>query len=84
MDVDAARQNRTAPSSACRRCGKVGHWARNCPDGLDVRALTFEEQEELIMELLAARDAAGMVSPEAESVETESKEELEDFQSHDG
>jgi len=29
MDIDAARKTKAAPDT-CRRCGKAGHWAKDC------------------------------------------------------
>ncbi|KAG6881470.1 hypothetical protein C0993_001358 [Termitomyces sp. T159_Od127] len=75
----------------CRRCGKPGHFARYCPQGLEVRYLSSTEQEELLLQLLAAKDAVGDPSPDAPPVEPSTKESTntavpsldseEDFQS---
>ncbi|KAG5717440.1 hypothetical protein E4T56_gene7237 [Termitomyces sp. T112] len=64
MDVDASHQWSSTPL-LCRRCGKAGHFARYCPQGLEVRYLSSSEQEELLAQLLAARNAAGTPSPDA-------------------
>ncbi|KAG6882114.1 hypothetical protein C0995_015781, partial [Termitomyces sp. Mi166 len=61
MDVDAARQLQVAPL-LCQRCKKSGHFARHCPLGLEVRYLSMAEQEELLLQLLVAKDAAGAPS----------------------
>ncbi|KAG6882771.1 hypothetical protein C0992_010712 [Termitomyces sp. T32_za158] len=68
MDVDASRQ-RVAFPLLCQRCGAPGHFARHCPLGLEVRFLALEEQEELLLQLLAARDSAGVPSPNAVTLE---------------
>ena len=59
MDVDASWQRSSTPL-LCRRCGKPGHFAHYCSQGLEVCYLSPTEQEELLMQLLAAKDAAGM------------------------
>jgi hypothetical protein len=45
MDIDAARKNRDTPD-VCRRCGKPGHWAKNCEKRFDIRFMFAEEREE--------------------------------------
>ncbi|KAG6893174.1 hypothetical protein C0992_011035 [Termitomyces sp. T32_za158] len=64
MDVDASCQRAALPL-LCRHCGAPGHFARRCPLGFEVRFLAPEEQEELLLQLLAARDSAGVPSPDA-------------------
>ncbi|KAG5346701.1 hypothetical protein C0989_000372 [Termitomyces sp. Mn162] len=44
---------------------KAGHFAHYCPQGLEVRYLSASEQEELLIQLLAAWDATGTPSPDA-------------------
>ncbi|KAG6871358.1 hypothetical protein C0993_003441, partial [Termitomyces sp. T159_Od127] len=63
MDVDAAQQHCPAPL-LCQQCKKPGHFAQHCPLGLEVRYLSTAEQEELFLQLLAAKDAAGAPSPD--------------------
>ncbi|KAG5349497.1 hypothetical protein C0989_003407 [Termitomyces sp. Mn162] len=57
MDVDMAHQLHTAPL-LCQRCKKPGHFAWHCLLGLEVRYLSTAEQEELLLQLLAAKNAA--------------------------
>ena len=81
MDIGAARRKGGVPPLVCRCCGKPGHWARSCPEGLDVRYLSANEEDALIMELLPAKDAAGVPFPEVMDRTSEDGEEgmLEDF-----
>jgi len=57
MDMDIARKVRSLPPRGCYRCGDANHIVRDCPHHLDVCQLTTEQQEELIEELLALKDA---------------------------
>ncbi|KAG5333935.1 hypothetical protein C0989_001823 [Termitomyces sp. Mn162] len=58
MDVNTACQLCTAPL-LCQRCKKPEHFAWHCPLGLKVHYLSIAEQEELLLQLLAAKDATG-------------------------
>jgi len=57
MDVDAVRKARSLPPRECYRCREANYLARDCPHRLDVRKLTVEQQEELIEDLMALKDA---------------------------
>ena len=57
MDVDVIRKARSLPPRGCYQCGDVNHVVRDCLHRLDVRQLTTEQQEELIEDLLALKDA---------------------------
>lgn len=35
MEIDAARCHQQLPG-ACRCCGKLGHWTRECPQAFDI------------------------------------------------
>ncbi|KAG5722134.1 hypothetical protein E4T56_gene7028 [Termitomyces sp. T112] len=58
MDVDAARQFCAAPL-LCWRCQKPGHFAQQCPLGLEVHYLSIVEQEKPLLQLLVVKDATG-------------------------
>ncbi|KAG6863981.1 hypothetical protein C0993_009688, partial [Termitomyces sp. T159_Od127] len=73
MDVDAAWQHHAAPL-LCWRCKKPGHFAWHCPLGLEVRYFSIAEQEELLLQLLAAKDAAGAPSLDEPALELAQEE----------
>ncbi|KAG6893784.1 hypothetical protein C0993_000294, partial [Termitomyces sp. T159_Od127] len=73
MNVDAAWQHHAAPL-LCWWCKKPGHFARHCPLGLEVRYLSTTEQEELLLQLLAAKDAARAPSPDEPAPELAQEE----------
>ncbi|KAG6880850.1 hypothetical protein C0995_004102, partial [Termitomyces sp. Mi166 len=72
MEVDASRQRALTPL-LCSRCKKPGHFARYCSQGLEVHYLSSSEQEELLLQLLAAKDASGDPSPDASLVDQSSE-----------
>jgi hypothetical protein len=74
MDIDAARKAKSA-SETCRRCGKLGHWARDCNLRFDVRYMDTDELERMLEDKLAAKDAI----PEEQSAEVEQPDSVEDF-----
>ncbi|KAG6881797.1 hypothetical protein C0995_000585, partial [Termitomyces sp. Mi166 len=72
MEVNASCQHASTPL-LCHCCKKPGHFARYCPQGLEVRYLSPSEQEELLLQLLAAKDASGDPSPDASLVDQSSE-----------
>ncbi|KAG6858065.1 hypothetical protein C0995_002580, partial [Termitomyces sp. Mi166 len=72
IEVDASCQCALTPL-LCRCCKKPGHFAHYCPQGLEVHYLSPSEQEELLLQLLAAKDASGDPSPDASLVDWSSK-----------
>jgi len=57
MDIDAARKAK-AINDNCRRCGKPGHWSKDCELRYNVHHITADEMSELIENQLAALDVA--------------------------
>ena len=78
MDVDAAKRRFGTPLT-CQCCGKVTHFARECPQVYDVCYMMADEHEELIEHLLMTEDVmkAAEVGEQAET----KQERLKDFAS---
>ncbi|KAG6887004.1 hypothetical protein C0995_002429 [Termitomyces sp. Mi166 len=72
MEVDASHQRALTPLM-CHCCKKPGHFAHYCPQELEVCYLSPFEQEELLLQLLAAKDASGDPSPNASLVDQSSE-----------
>lgn len=70
MDIDAARKAK-ALSDTCRRCGKTGHWAKDCDLRFNVWYMDSDELQTELESKLATKDA---VPPEPESADS-----VEDF-----
>jgi hypothetical protein len=70
MDIDATRKAK-ALADSCRRCGQVGHWAKDCPRRFDVRYMDTDELQTELEGKLAARDAVPEVPEEVTEVDNE-------------
>jgi len=57
MDVDAVQKTHPLPVQECYQCGEANHLIKDCPHRLDIWKLTVEQQEELIEDLMALKDA---------------------------
>ena len=57
MDIDAAHKAK-AINDNCRRCGKLGHWSRDCELRFDVRHMTTDEMSVFMENQLATLDVA--------------------------
>ncbi|KAG6896375.1 hypothetical protein C0993_008487 [Termitomyces sp. T159_Od127] len=73
MDIDAAQQHHPT-LLLCWQCKKPGHFAQHCLPGLEVCYFSTMEQEELLLQLLATKDAAGALSPDEPAPELASEE----------
>jgi len=49
MDIDVARKTKATPDT-CGRCGKTGHWAKECDLRFDVRYMDTDELERVVFE----------------------------------
>ena len=76
MDVDALRK-RSALPPGCFRCGKPGHFSKNCPEPVDIRTLSIDELQEILEDRLAQLDVAPEEPPHSTDVVSQ---EVQDFQ----
>jgi hypothetical protein len=88
MDIDAARRRNAIPM-LCRRCGELGHFARDCLKAYDVHYMTSDKREDWIEHILSEADVAvtEAQSPLPETPETplEQSEGVDkDFMFHRG
>lgn len=65
MDIDATRKKQDTPDT-CRRCGKAGHWARDCERRFDIRYMAAEEKEEWLQNLALDADKEEIEKKEEE------------------
>ncbi|KAF5378739.1 hypothetical protein D9615_006837 [Tricholomella constricta] len=77
MDIDRLRR-RPVQDDTCRRCKQPGHFWLDCPKRFDLRHIMPEELDELIMQLLARKDAIP-VDPTPESADPTALATEEDF-----
>ena len=70
MDIDRTRKSADVPDT-CRRCGKVGHWAKDCDRRFDIRFMTVDEKDEWIQGLVLEAD-----TKEEDEVQSEVKEDF--------
>ncbi|KAG6867115.1 hypothetical protein C0993_006624 [Termitomyces sp. T159_Od127] len=68
MDIDMAWQHHLTPL-LCQQCKRPRHFAQHCSLGLEVCYLSTTEQEELLLQLLAAKDATRAPSPDELALE---------------
>jgi len=79
MDIDAARKTKATPDT-CQRCGKTGHWAKECDLCFNVRYMDTDKIERELENKFAAKDVASVETPD----EAEPPVSVEDFVSRSG
>jgi hypothetical protein len=75
MDIDTAKR-KALSAALCFRCGKSGHFSKDCADRYDVRLLSVDKLQSVLEDRLAQLD----VAPVEPTPTDEEVDDQEDFQ----
>ena len=65
MDIDATRKRHQTPV-VCHRCGKPGHYAKDCEKRFDIRYMLAEEKQEWLQNFALEADTPELKEEEEE------------------
>ena len=65
MDIDATRKRQQTPV-VCHRCGKPGHYAKDCEKRFDIRYMLAEEKQEWLQNFALEADTPELKEEEEE------------------
>jgi Retrotransposon gag protein/Zinc knuckle len=82
-DIDMSRKKMILPV-ACHRCGKIGHFSRECPQRYDIRFMSQEEREECFEGWALQADAGELLERTEEAEGLDATEQAEDFVERSG